>query len=128
MTVIYILEGKQITSLESFWQVIGEAVNGKDGYFGKNLDALNDCLRGGFGTPANDDFTFEWRDHEISRANLGYDETVRQLEKRLVRCHPSNRASVQADIDLARSHAGQTVFDWLVDIITDADPNRLILQ
>lgn len=28
---------------------IGEAINGPGGYFGWNLDALHDCLRGGFG-------------------------------------------------------------------------------
>jgi len=31
MTVVYILEGAEITSLEEFWRVIGEAVNGPGG-------------------------------------------------------------------------------------------------
>ena len=64
----------------------------------------------------------EWRDHEVSRFNLGYEETVRQLELRLARCHPSNRPRVQADLDAARAGQGPTVFDWLVEIFEDQIP------
>ena len=38
-------------SANDFYREIGSAVNGPGGYFGRNLDALADCLRGGFGTP-----------------------------------------------------------------------------
>ena len=111
------IEGAQVTSLERFWDVIGEAVNGPGGYFGRNLDALADCLGGGFGTP--DEFTFEWRDHELSRRHLGYPETVRQLELRLARAHPDNRPAVLADLAAARAGRGPTVFDWLLDVFRD---------
>jgi Barstar (barnase inhibitor) len=47
VTVVYVIDGGQVGSLEDFWRVIGEAVNGPGGYFGQNLDAFNDCLRGG---------------------------------------------------------------------------------
>jgi len=57
----------QVESLEDFWRLIGEAVNGPGGYFGSNLDAFNDCLSGGFGTPEDDDFMVEWRGHGLSR-------------------------------------------------------------
>jgi RNAse (barnase) inhibitor barstar len=119
MTVVYTLEGAEITSLEEFWRLIGEAVNGPGGYFGSNLDAFNDCLRGGFGTPEGGDFAIEWRDHEISRRNLGYPETVRQLQIRLSRCHPTNGPFVRADLEAANARHGTTVFDWLVEIIND---------
>ncbi|MFE2423422.1 barstar family protein [Streptomyces hokutonensis] len=45
------LNGTQVRTLEDFWRLIGEAVNGPGGYFGKNLDAFADCLSGGFGSP-----------------------------------------------------------------------------
>lgn len=61
--MIYVLDGRRIHSLEDFWPVMGEAVNGPGGYFGRNLDTFNDCLRGGFGTPDDDDFVVEWHDH-----------------------------------------------------------------
>jgi Barstar (barnase inhibitor) len=94
-----------VESLEDFWRLIGEAVNGPGGYFGSNLDAFNDCLSGGFGTPEDGDFIVEWRDHELSRASLGYPETARQLKLGLARCHPSSMPRVRAEWDPARIRA-----------------------
>lgn len=128
VTVVYGVDGRRIESLEDFWLVMGEAVNGPGGYFGRNLDAFNDCLRGGFGTPEDDDYIVEWHHHEQSRAALGYPETVRQLERRLARCHPSNRPAVRADLEAARAGQGPTVFDWLAEIFEDQIPGRLRLE
>ncbi len=127
VTETYVLDGTVITSLEDFWRVIGEAVNGPGGYFGRNLDAFADCLSGGFGTPDDRDFVFEWRDHGTSRACLGHAETARQLEIRLARSHPSNRAAVAAELAEARAGRGPTVFDWLLDIFEQRAPNALRL-
>src|ERR1700676_5017686 len=52
--------------------------------WGHNLDAFNDILRGGFGMPSGD-FTINWKNHELSKEPVGYNETVRQLEFRLSR-------------------------------------------
>jgi RNAse (barnase) inhibitor barstar len=128
VTVVYGIDGSRIGSLEDFWLVMGEAVNGPGGYFGRNLDAFSDCLRGGFGTPEDDGYVVEWHHHEQSRAALGYPETVRQLELRLARCHPSNRPAVQADLEAARAGQGLTVFDWLAGIFEDEIPGRLRLE
>jgi RNAse (barnase) inhibitor barstar len=127
VTVVYVVDGARIQSLEDFWRVMGEAVNGPGGYFGRNLDAFADCLRGGFGTPDDDDFVVEWRDHELSRRSLGFAETVRQLELRLARCHPANRPSVRAELEAAQAERGPTVFDWLVEIFQEEQPGTLRL-
>ncbi len=54
----YRLDGSRINSTADFYAEIGRAVNGDGGYFGSNLDALADCLRGGFGTPEDSGFRF----------------------------------------------------------------------
>jgi hypothetical protein len=54
--------------------------------------------------------------------NLGYHETVRQLERKLARCHPSNRDHVRRELELARAGGGPTVFDWLIEIVRDHGP------
>jgi RNAse (barnase) inhibitor barstar len=68
--VVYLLDGRKIKSVKDFYREIGRAVNGPGGYFGKNLDALADCLRGGFGTPEDQPCEFEWQHSDESRRRL----------------------------------------------------------
>ncbi|MGW1026586.1 barstar family protein [Streptomyces sp. NPDC002577] len=63
------LDGRHITDAPGFYCALGEAVNGPGGYFGRNLDALEDCLRGGFG--ARRPFTLVWHDAHVARTCLG---------------------------------------------------------
>ncbi|MEV7086502.1 barstar family protein [Streptomyces sp. NPDC093085] len=127
MTVTYVIDGAEVTGLDSFWPVIGAAVNGPGGYFGSNLDALADCLSGGYGTPDDGDFVIEWHRHEGSRRALGHEETVRTLQRRLERTHPDNRPALRARIEDARAGRGPTVFDELVEVIEESVPGRLRL-
>ncbi|MCP2298911.1 Barstar (barnase inhibitor) [Nocardia amikacinitolerans] len=46
---VFIVDSGSIEDRAGFFCALGEAVNGPGGYFGFNLDALSDCLRGGFG-------------------------------------------------------------------------------
>ncbi|MFF3737541.1 barstar family protein [Streptomyces sp. NPDC002566] len=64
----YVLDGRHVVDIGSFYCAIGEAVNGPGGYFGWNLDALDDCLRGGWGATAP--FTLRWESMAASRARL----------------------------------------------------------
>lgn len=129
----YEIDGQKLATLEDFYDEVSRVLI-PGAAWGRNLDAFNDILRGGFGTP-DDGFTLRWKNHEMSRVRLGYGETVRQLERRLERCHPLNLESVRGDLERARAGEGATVFDWLVGIIrdhgeggTEADDNvKLVL-
>ena len=116
----YVLDGADIASLEAFYEWVSSALI-PGARWGRNLDAFNDILRGGFGTP-DDGFVIRWVNSDTSRAHLGYAETARQLESRLERCHPSNHAAVRHDLDEALAGRGSTVFDWLVEIISVHGP------
>nr|BFE72103.1 hypothetical protein GCM10020092_054040 [Actinoplanes digitatis] len=69
----YDLDGLSVTDIEGFYCAIGEAINGPGGYFGWNLDALDDCLAGRFGAVAP--FRLVWHDSAVAREHLvaGYD-------------------------------------------------------
>ncbi|OAH11557.1 barstar family protein [Streptomyces jeddahensis] len=63
------LDGRHITDEPGFYCALGETVNGPGGYFGRSLDALDDCLYGGFG--ARRPFTLVWHDAHVARTCLG---------------------------------------------------------
>jgi RNAse (barnase) inhibitor barstar len=109
------IDGLRFNTLEEFFEHFAE--NALDGSFwGKNLDAFNDVLRGGFGTREGG-FVIEWLNHERSKELLGYDETIKQLQLQLLRCHPANVAHVTEQLMAARRGEGSTVFEWVVGII-----------
>lgn len=111
----YEIDGSKVQTLDEFYDEIERVlIPGKE--WGRNLNALNDILRGGFGTPEGG-FVLRWKNSAISRERLGYAETIRQLERHLELCHPSNRESILNDLDLAHAGRGPTVFDWLVELI-----------
>ena len=117
---MYEINGSAFSTLDEFYDEISRVLLPDSDW--KDLDAFNDILRGGFGTPEGG-FVLRWRNHEASRERLGYAETVRQLERRLERCHPSKRDRVRADLAQARAEQGPTVFDWLTEIIRTHGPN-----
>src|SRR5688572_6749974 len=112
---VYEIDGRDFSTLEEFYDVVSRVLI-PNAEWGRNLDAFNDILRGGFGTP-EDGFVLRWTHSGLSQERLGYAETARQLERRLGRCHPLNREIVRSDLERARKNEGPTVYDWLVEII-----------
>lgn len=117
MKTEYQIDGENFTTLEGFYDEFSRCVLGGTGW-GHNLDAFNDVLRGGFGTP-DGGFVLRWKNHQLSRDRLGYPETVRQLELRLSRCHPDNREAVGQELADATKGRGVTAFEWLIEIIKE---------
>ena len=111
----YEIDGARFSTLEEFFEEVSRVMI-PDVYWGHNLDAFNDILRGGFGTP-EEGFSLVWKNYALSRERLGYPETVRQLQLRLTRCHPLNREYVAENLQSAMRNEGSTVFDWLIEII-----------
>ncbi|WP_051820454.1 barstar family protein [Streptomyces sp. NRRL S-920] len=65
---VFTLNGRQVVDIDSFYCALGEAINGPGGYFGWNLAAVDDCLRGRFG--ASPPFTLEWLHSDAAGSNL----------------------------------------------------------
>jgi len=123
---VYVVDGSRFSTLAEcaveFTRVLGLTMpwNG-------NLDAFNDFLRGGFGTP-DEGFVLIWRHSKHSRQQLGYAETLCWLEERVHHCHPSNVAHFQDRIAAARRQEGETLFDTLVAVIRDHEDIELRLE
>jgi RNAse (barnase) inhibitor barstar len=65
----YILDGRRFATLEEFYEEISRVLI-PGAAWGRNLDAFNDILRGGFGTP-DDGFRLRWKNASLSREKLG---------------------------------------------------------
>jgi RNAse (barnase) inhibitor barstar len=62
---IYIVNGKNITDLETLYREFGRAVNAPDGYFGRSFHSFDDCLFGGFGLESPCEIV--WEDSDYSK-------------------------------------------------------------
>lgn len=125
MKRVYEIDANNFSTLEGFYDEFGAKVLDNAGW-GKNLDAFDDVLYGGFNTP-EDGFILVWNGSEKSKLDLGYSETARQLALRLKKCHPTNRESVREKLEAAKRNEGATVFEWVVEIIKDHNDIELIL-
>jgi RNAse (barnase) inhibitor barstar len=65
----YEIDGRDFSTLDGFYGEISRVlIPGAD--WGRNLDAFDDVLYGGFGTP-DEGFVLIWKNHELSRDVLG---------------------------------------------------------
>jgi hypothetical protein len=107
------IDGEKCETLDHFFDEFGRHL---DGNWGRNFDAFNDVLRGGFGTP-DGGFVLRWKSSDCARDQLGYAETLRYLRWNVQHCHTANVGRVMKEIAAAQRHEGPTVFDILVEII-----------
>lgn len=106
----YTLEGEHIIDYPSFFLAMGEAIHGPTGYFGRSLDALNDCLRGGY--DARTPFVLEWRAHEVARRHLGSRSWTRDI---LFRAEPT----VDIHSPLSRQDDGGSLWDAILEVFRE---------
>ncbi|MGI9651805.1 barstar family protein [Chryseobacterium sp. RLHN22] len=59
------IDGNNFHNLDEFFCNLGEEINGIAGYFGRNIPALYDCLRGDFGVKSIEELT--WKNHQKSK-------------------------------------------------------------
>lgn len=119
MQKVFEIDGRDFVSLEGFYRIIGRVLIPGQAW-GHNLDAFNDILYWPFSEDQSR-YTLVWKNSDLSRQNLAYVETIRQLELRIERCHPANVSQVATELEAARRNEGPTVFDWLVEICQGKD-------
>lgn len=111
------LDGSKITGLDTFYDETQLKLCPSFQGYGRNLDAFNDILYGGFGVFYEEKIKLIWLDSHKSQNALGYSETIKYLRERLPRVHPTNVKRWQHRLALAKKHQGPTLFDEIVGII-----------
>src|SRR6266540_7528821 len=95
-------DGGRVHDLDSFYdEVSRKLIPGAE--WGRNLDAFNDVLHGGFGTPP-EGFILVWRNSELSRQRLGHSEYAKLVERQLKHYRSEQRL---AELDAARAGRGR---------------------
>lgn len=118
-----VIDGTAFDDLDGFFAEMDRLLtDGKSSRRTTNLNALNDLLRGGFGAHSyGEKLAITWRNAAKSRRDLGYPATVERLRTVLERCHPLARPEIMQMLDDAKQDVGDTLFDTIVQIITDTD-------
>lgn len=139
MKNVYVLEGKNIYDLDSFFREFAKAVNAPNGYFGRGLMQFDDCLFGGYGLEAPCEII--WKDSNLSKEKLNsnmlreyYEDNKSYYEEQLVielkELHDNGRKDAKEDdcffydmlnaskymIEKAKS-GEMTMFDDITEII-----------
>jgi RNAse (barnase) inhibitor barstar len=125
-----IIDGDNFSTLMEFYdEVENKLTRGLDWRIGRNLDAFNDVLSGGFGVHEYEEFIrIKWVNAEKSKKDLGQVETIKYFEEKLKKCHPTNISSVAKDLELAKDGKGQMLFDIIVDITREHENIELKLD
>jgi RNAse (barnase) inhibitor barstar len=113
---VFVLDGATFSDLDGFYDEVSHClIPGTP--WGRNLDAFDDILSGGFGTPEGG-FELRWLNSEVSRSALGWEATIARYERLVQTGHPkSSEARIRHRLAEARHHRGQTLFDLIVEII-----------
>ena len=117
---VLVIDGSKFEDFEGFTREFSLLLNNYRWHGG--LDAFNDILRGGFGTPEGG-WVLRWLDSDRSRGALGYPATAKRLEALLPRVHPTNRERFQQRLEAAQRGDGPTLFDEIVEIIREHGPH-----
>ncbi len=123
------LDGRELVDIPSFFLALGRAVNGLDGYYGGCLDAISDCLTGGFGLVAP--FTLKIHNAESARNSLGRDALLlwRESWAANVLSDPTMNERDLTDLGLPLSELpadATPYFDSIVSVLTDGGVNVVL--
>jgi RNAse (barnase) inhibitor barstar len=113
-----VVDGARFQDFAGFCMEFSRSVLLGEYDWGGNLDALNDVLRGGFGTP-DGPWVLKWIHANQSRQALGFEAMIRWLRDHLATCHPSSQADFRARLAKAERQQGETLFDLVVSIMRE---------
>jgi RNAse (barnase) inhibitor barstar len=129
MTKEIIIDANNFSTMSEFYdEVEAKMTKGLDWKIGRNLNAYNDVLSGGFGVHDYEEpIKITWLNAAKSKTDFGYDATIKYLEEVLEICHPSNISHVKEDIEKLKSGRGESLFETILDITRGHEHIKLLL-
>jgi RNAse (barnase) inhibitor barstar len=125
----FVINGNNFSDLSSFFDEVENVLTDKTSEFGRNFDAFNDVLRGGFGKyDYNESVELIWKNSKKSRRDLDFPQTVIYLADWLRHAQEDSKNSVKEALDTANNQAGPTLYDIILEIIWDNKNIKLKLE
>lgn len=125
-----IIDGNNFSNMDEFYNEIENKFTKElEWRIGRNLDAFNDVLSGGFGVfECDEPVVIKWVNSNKSKEDLSYGLTISELKKILKKCHPSHIQSINRRIQDLELNRGDTLFDDIIDIIKSNKHIELVLE
>ena len=123
-----VIDGENFSDLPGFYAEISRAFGLEEDDRIRNMDALNDLLRGGFSEGDAGPKRIRWLHSDKSREDLGYEATAAYYERMLRRAHETNREKIRKRAENARQGQGATLFDLITWLIGRAEDCTLELE
>ena len=121
----FTIDGRRVRSFDDFIAATNAGfIEGVGGKWNGNLDALDDYLS----WSEEEEYELEVLGAADCAVNLGYEAQAAWLRAHVQTCHPSNVASMESRLALARACQGETLFDVVKEIFTDNPHVRLLLR
>ena len=127
----YYLAGEKFETLSDFFSEFASMIHGKGktsekfgeaGYFGRSIQAFDDCLFGGFGLESPCEII--WGKSNISKINLNHEVYSKWCRSQIEAKEYLDEEGLEFLISeeaKAKKSEGITMFDFLVDLISTVD-------
>lgn len=124
------IDGGRFSNLKGFYDEVERGLTiGLEWKIGRNLDAFDDVLEGGFGMhDYGEDIELIWTNSERSKLKLGYEETVKYLQDKLGKCHPTAKEKLYKNWNWQKNGIGKTLFEIIVEMIKEHNHIKLIFK
>ncbi|HEX7662968.1 MAG TPA: barstar family protein [Polyangiaceae bacterium] len=120
------IDGDAFDDMYGFYEELGRKWL-FDEPWGRNFNALNDVLRGGFGEP-DVPVRFRWKNSARSREMLGLARTIERIESTLDVQDEEKADRLRAWIERARRGEEESAFEIVVRIFRDHESEGVVLE
>ena len=122
-----IIDGANFSTIDEFYDEVEKKFTKNLSWkIGRNLDAFNDVLSGGFGVFEREPIIIKWKNSAKSRNDFGYMATIKYYEEVKKYCHISAIDKINKKIALAKSQEGETLFHLIIEIIQNKERDNKI--
>jgi RNAse (barnase) inhibitor barstar len=122
----YVVDGKTFETLEGFFDEMSRqlAVSAESA---KTLEEFEMMLQRAF-NDASKGMVLVWKNHHLSKEFLGFEETLRFLEKKLKACHHSEVLVVRKELTQTKKGNGVLLFHAIITLLARYNEKGLELR